>query len=87
MADTEWVLLIQDDGGDYYVGEDAALYRDGERVWEGASADTIESIAVAILGEGVVQVRRAVWPSFPWGTHASYHFAERLADQPEPKAR
>lgn len=46
-----WVWLWQDDGGDYYAGRSGALYRDGERVWQGSSSDVGDEIARAILGE------------------------------------
>lgn len=72
----EWVLLVQGDQGDYYLGESSALYRDGVRIWEGyESEDLIEAIL------GPIEVRRKVWPSAPYGRG---RFADNLADQPAP---
>lgn len=49
--DADYLLLIQDDGGDYYVGRSAGLYLDGQRSWFGYSADEAENILRAVLGE------------------------------------
>lgn len=47
----DYVLLIQDDGGDYYVGQSAALYLNGERIWFGHSNDEAANILCAVLGD------------------------------------
>lgn len=51
MVKDEWVLVWVRDGGDYYAGETAALYRNGERVWRGSSYDAAEDIVRAIVGD------------------------------------
>lgn len=60
----EYVLLIQDDGGDYYVGQSAALYLDGRRIWFGYSNDMAEEILRAVLGDGLTTcLVKAKWRS------------------------
>jgi hypothetical protein len=58
----EYVLLIQGDGGDYYVGQSAALYLNGDRIWSGYSNDMAEEILRAVLGDGLaVRKVKAEW--------------------------
>lgn len=54
MTAERYVLLIQDDGGDYYVGRSAGLYFDGKRIWFGYSNDEAENILRAVLSDWLV---------------------------------
>lgn len=51
--ETRWTLVWLANGGDYYVGETAVIYRDGEKVWEGYSADEAANIARAFVGDAL----------------------------------
>jgi hypothetical protein len=60
----EYVLLIQDDGGDYYVGQSAALYLNGQRIWFGYSNDEAKPLLESVLGERLtVRLVKAKWIS------------------------
>lgn len=66
------VVVWLRDGGDYYVGEDAAIYLDGRQVWAGASADAVEDVARAIAGDRV-QVREVQRRDLPTGPNTMMH--------------
>lgn len=54
-----WVLVVNEGHNDYYAGDKAALYKDGQRVWFGYSNDEAEALVRAIVGDDLEV--RTVW--------------------------
>lgn len=73
MSD-DYVLLIQDDGGDYYVGHSEALYANGDLVWSGYSNDEAEKILRAVFADRLT-VRRV---KHEWDRETESYFTTRI---------